>query len=114
MKIPTQFRRVIVESPYAGDIDRNLRYLRAAMRHCISVGDAPYASHGLYTQVGVLDDSNPIERERGILAGFAWRAVADATVVYADLGVTVGMQKGIDHARLIGYPIEYRYIGHTW
>src|SRR5690606_25512925 len=31
---PPQRRRVIVESPYAGDVERNLAYLRAAMRDC--------------------------------------------------------------------------------
>lgn len=39
---------VVVESPYAGDVERNLRYLRAAMADCLARGEAPFASHGLY------------------------------------------------------------------
>ncbi len=101
-------RRVVIESPYAGDVGYNLRYLRACMADCLRRDEAPYASHGLYTQPGVLDDGKPIERELGIVAGFAWRDVADLTVVYTDLGVTKGMQCGVDDATRKGRPVEFR------
>ena len=99
-------RRVIIESPYAGNVEHNLRYLRACMADCLRRGEAPFASHGLYTQPGVLDDGKPDERRLGISAGFAWRAVAEATVVYADLGITPGMIDGIAHATAMNRPIE--------
>ena len=51
--------RVIVESPYAGDIEKNMRYLRACIRDCLLRGETPYASHALYTQDGVLRDDIP-------------------------------------------------------
>lgn len=58
--------RVIIESPYAGDVDANLTYLRACLRDCLLRGEAPFASHGLYAQPGVLDDAIPqIYRELG-------------------------------------------------
>ena len=101
-------RRVIIESPFAGDVDRNLRYLRACIRDCLLRGEAPFASHAIYTQAGVLDDEVPKERQHGIEAGFAWRETADATVVYTDLGMSRGMRFGIEHAESIGHPIEYR------
>lgn len=101
-------RLVIIESPYAGNTELNLRYLRAAMRDCLLRGESPFASHGLYTQPGVLDDSNPAEREHGIRAGFAWRRVADVTAVYTDLGITPGMAHGIADAERNARPIEYR------
>ena len=113
-------RRVIIESPYAGDHARNLRYLRACMRDCIERGEAPFASHGLYTQPGVLDDKNPKERAQGIEAGFSWRVVADATVIYTDLGISYGMECGIKDATVLrdshGYQheIEYRELGGEW
>src|SRR5258708_7832053 len=110
----TKMQRVIIESPYAGDIERNVRYARAAMWDCLNRGEAPYASHLLYTQVGVLDDSDPIERERGIQAGFEWRAASDKTVVYTDLGYSTGMKYGIKHAEKIGHPIEYRELKGEW
>jgi hypothetical protein len=101
-------RRVIVESPYAGDVERNVRYARACLHDCLRRGEAPYASHLLYTQLGVLDDTKPEERKRGIEAGFAWRSAAEATVVYQDLGISSGMRLGIEHARAHGCPVEYR------
>lgn len=105
---------VILESPYAGDVPRNLKYLRACMRDCLLRGEAPFASHGLYTQDGVLDDAVPAEREHGIQAGFAWRSVAQKTVVYVDCGTSRGMQYGIDHAAKLGHTVEYRTLGAAW
>jgi hypothetical protein len=99
---------VIVESPFAGDVERNLRYVRAAMRDCLLRGEAPFASHALYTQPGVLRDDVPAERQQGIEAGFRFRAMAHKTVVYTDLGVTEGMKTGIMHATEMGHEIEYR------
>jgi len=107
-------RRVTVESPYAGDIERNLRYLRACMRDCLLRGEAPFASHALYTQPGVLRDEIPAERELGIEAGFAWRAAADATIFYQDLGTTRGMLAGLVHAKKCSHSVEYRWLGGEW
>lgn len=101
-------RCVVIESPYAGNIELNTRYLRAAMADCLARGEAPFASHGLYTQPGVLDDSIPMERQQGIDAGFAWRERADCTVVYADLGISFGMQAGIADANRKNRPVEVR------
>lgn len=95
-------KRVIVESPYAGDVAINARYLRSALRHCLLRGESPIASHGLLAQSGVLDDSILAERELGIEAGFAWREAAEITVVYTDLGVSRGMHRGIRHALSVG------------
>ncbi len=113
MKGP-KMRRVIVESPFAGDVETNLTYLRAAMRDCLLRGEAPYASHGLYTQPGVLDDTDPEQRKMGIAAGFAWRYASEATVVYQDRGISKGMEEGIAHARSLNRPVEYRSLGDSW
>lgn len=109
-----KIKRVIVESPYAGDIPKNLRYLRACIRDCLLRDEAPLASHAIYTQDGVLRDEVPEERMHGITAGFAWREVSDLTVVYTDLGTSKGMEYGIAHAKELGHPIEYRRLGGEW
>jgi hypothetical protein len=101
-------RRVVVESPFAGNVEANVRYARAAMADCLARGEAPFASHLLYTQPGVLRDEVPRERALGVAAGFTWREVADATVVYVDLGITPGMLEGIEDARSVGHPVERR------
>ena len=107
-------RRVIVESPFAGktpaDCERNVRYARACLHDCLQRGEAPLASHLLYTQEGVLDDTVPHERELGIQAGLAWGAHADATVVYTDLGISCGMEYGIAHAHEHLRPVERRQL----
>lgn len=101
-------RKVIVESPYAGDIEKNVAYARAAIRDCLLRGEAPFASHLLYTQPGVLRDEVPEERQHGIDAGLAWGAYADATVVYLDLGISSGMRYGIENAKKHGRLVVYR------
>jgi hypothetical protein len=101
---------VILESPFAGDVSMNIDYLRKCMRDCLIRGEAPFASHGLYTQCGVLRDEMPEERKLGIEAGFAWRSLCDTTVVYTDRGISSGMKYGIDHAEKAGHKIEYRQL----
>jgi hypothetical protein len=101
-------RRVILESPYAGDVEANKTYARACMRDSLFRGEAPLASHLLYTQPGVLKDDKVDERKLGIEAGLVWGNVADATVVYIDHGITVGMRQGIEHAELNSRRVEYR------
>ena len=101
-------RLVILESPYAGDVARNLAYARACMADCLARGEAPYASHLLYAQPGVLDDTKPDERALGMAAGFAWGERADATVVYTDLGTSAGMAAGIEQAKAAGRTVEMR------
>ncbi len=98
--------RVIVESPYKGDIERNIKYLNELMLDCMQRGESPIASHKLYTDI--LDDSNPVERSLGIETGLAWSCVAQKIVVGTDLGVSEGMYKGIEHHMKNGIEIEYR------
>ena len=104
-------RLVIIESPYAGDIERNVEYARRCVKDALNRGEAPIASHLLYTQQGILDDNNPEERMQGIDAGLAWRKVTEASIVYTDLGITKGMEYGIKAANESGIPVEFRTIG---
>ena len=102
--------RVIVESPFAGDVERNVAYARACVADSLRRGEAPFASHLLYTQPGILDDEVLAERSQGIAAGFAWRDVAQLTAVYVDLGITAGMYEGVDDAHERGIRVEVRYL----
>ena len=104
---------VILESPYAGDRRRNAAYLRACLRDSLfERGEFPYASHRMYT--GVTDDDVPDERALGIRAGLEWGRKADATIVYADLGITRGMALGIADANEQGRPVFLRYLRGRW
>jgi len=103
---------VILESPFAADsqqgIDDNVAYARRCVRDSLLRGEAPIASHLLYTQPGVLDDNIPGERQHGIDAGLAWRDVSEGSVVYQDRGISKGMQYGIDRAIASAKSVEYR------
>ena len=112
---------VIVESPFAGrhgsqhkcdecaaDVEKHIAYARAALSDCLRRGEAPFASHLLYTQDKVLDDGLPAERTLGIEAGLAWGVKAELTVVYTDFGISTGMKWGIEAAQKVGRPVEYR------
>jgi hypothetical protein len=127
-------RPVIIESPYSSDtpvsipavVARNERYLNACLRDSLLRGEAPYASHGLYTRAGVLRDTVPGERRHGMEAGWRWLEVMHRagigltpsergrTVVYLDLGMSSGMEHGIARARALGIEVEERHLGGLW
>lgn len=110
MQKPDQMRRVILESPYAGNITMNEEYARACVRACLMRGESPIASHLLYTQRGILDDRVPSERALGIAAGLAWRPAADVSIFWTDLGWSNGMRAALQSAREEGRPYEFRAI----
>lgn len=101
--------RVTVESPYAGDVERNVAYLKRCLLDSISRGEAPLASHLLYTQF--LDDLVPEEREIGIECGLTWAAQARRMCFYVDYGVSSGMDKAWLLAAERHIPMDFRYIG---
>ncbi len=107
-------KKVIIESPFSGDVERNLEYLRACMRDCVLRHESPYASHGLLAQPGVLRDNEPTERALGITLGFEWHSVADYVVVYGDLGISDGMFQGIKNADAAGLDIKVRRLYGEW
>ena len=103
-------KRVILESPYAGDVDRNVKYARLCVRDSLMRGEAPIASHLLYTQDGILDDNLPEERQHGIDAGLSWKEVADKQVFYIDYGYSAGMKYAKKYAEQHNIPTEERTI----
>jgi hypothetical protein len=110
---PADMRRVVLESPFAGDIAANIAYARRCIRDSLKRGESPIASHLLYTQEGILRDDDPVERAHGINAGHAWLYACDAVVVYTDRGISEGMKAGIRTAEMHRIIIEYRTIGET-
>jgi hypothetical protein len=97
-------------SSSAGDVAGNEAYLRRCLADSLAPGEAPFASHGLYTQPGVLRDDDPEDRRRGIEAGFAWGEVADTVVFYTDHGMSTGMALGLERANRSGQRVEFRTI----
>lgn len=106
---------VLVESPLSAptlhDWVLHKKYARFCMRDCLNRGEAPFASHLLYAQEGLLNDFNAEERALGIHAGLIWGKFAQRSIVYTDFGVSSGMEKGIQRAQKEGKKIEYRTLG---
>ncbi len=101
---------VIIESPYAGNIECNVAYARACMVDSLERGETPFASHLIYTQPGILDDGIPDERMRGIEGGYEWGKHADLIAYYVDFGVSPGMLESRIHWESTGIPIETRRV----
>jgi hypothetical protein len=104
-----KLKRVVIESPYAGNVFiklRNRLYARRCLRDSLRRGEAPIASHILYTLV--LRDRIPEERKLGIAAGHAWMSSADIVAVYMDYGVSKGMEEGIAVAVANNVPVIFR------
>lgn len=100
---------VNIESPYSGNLFQrwlNRRYARRCLLDSLNRGEIPLASHLLYTQV--LNDKDPVERDRGIVAGLQWNRFAEITIVYTDRGISPGMEIGINAAKMAGRLVEYR------
>lgn len=115
----TLLRCVILESPYRGHGETedeiasrtrwNVDYARLCLRNSILRGEAPIASHLLYTQPSVLDDNVPSERALGIACGLAWLPRASYSVFYTDHGWSTGMLSALhDHNLRYSYPFKIR------
>jgi len=97
---------VVMESPYAGDIPRNVAYARRCLRDCIARGELPFASHLLYTQC--LNDAELTDRERGLSLNTEMIIRCDYLAVYVDLGISPGMLRAKEYAVRLGKEIHYR------
>lgn len=110
MTIILPFRRVIVESPFKAtethSIEQHKCYLSHCLTDCLRRMESPYASH--WGLPDLLDDDDPLERAMGIRAGWAWGDLAEAVIVYGDLGITEGMHESINRYNKMGKPIERR------
>ena len=102
---------VIIESPYAGNVERNTKYLKECVLDCLKRGESPYASHAFFTQF--LDDKIPEERTLGIEAGFVWSQKADKVVFYGDLGISPGMRSAALVHSKANRVIELRHL-YLW
>jgi len=108
---------VFIETPYSGDIDRNVRYLMlcgfdAAARHELGV-----STHGSMTQHPTcksyfVPDGDAkwdvMTREGAIQLGQALRMAAKKTVFYEDLGWSRGMKAGMELCVKQGLSFEVR------
>ncbi|QKN24057.1 MULTISPECIES: DUF4406 domain-containing protein [Caproicibacterium] len=94
---------VYICSPYAGSIEENVRFAKAACRYAMKQGCAPIAPHLLYPQF--LNDAVPMEREAGIRMGLRVLASCEELWVCGN-HTSEGMEKEIAEAKRLGIPVR--------
>ena len=94
---------VYICSPYAGDIETNIRFAKDACRYAAEHGCAPIAVHLLYPQI--LDDSIPAQRETGIRMGLRVLASCDELWICGSR-ISHGMGCEIAEAERFGIPVR--------
>jgi|SRR4051812_430353 hypothetical protein len=99
-------KRVFIASPFRGEREKNIRYLKMCIKDSLDRGEAPYAPHAYLPFL--LDDDKPKERAQGILIGHKFLLVCSLTAVYNDYGISDGMQTEIDLAKAYKIPIQIR------
>lgn len=99
-----QSKLVYIASPYAGDVEANVIFAKAACRYAIRQGCTPIAVHLLYPQL--LDDSVPKEREVGLKMGHRVLEACDELWLCGER-MSAGMQKERDAALWFGVPVRH-------
>lgn len=96
-------RLVYIASPYAGDIERNVAFAKAACRYAAAQGCTPVAVHLIYPQF--LDDQVPEEREAGLKMGMRVLAACDEIWLCGER-MSAGMKAEEAEAKRLGLPIQ--------
>lgn len=95
---------VYICSPYAGDIENNVKFAKIACRYVVEQGHAPVAVHLLYPLI--LNDAVPEERKIGIQMGLRVLSSCEELWVCGDK-ISPGMEQEISEAKRMGMPIRY-------
>ncbi|SDN09631.1 DUF4406 domain-containing protein [Acetanaerobacterium elongatum] len=95
---------VYICSPYAGDIEKNVKAARDYCRFAVGKGFIPIAPHLLFPQF--MDDTNPQERELGLFFGNALMSKCSEVWVFGS-AISPGMQTEIKRARWKNYRLRY-------
>ena len=99
------FRPIVyICSPYAGDIEKNVKAARVYSRFAVDRGFIPFAPHLLFPQF--MDDTNPQERELGLFFGNALMSKCSEVWVFGSV-ISPGMQAEIKRARWKNYRLRY-------
>ncbi len=114
---------VLLESPFSGDIQANEEYAWKALRDCYLRGEAPIATHLMWTKLSDKDEFNgkTIISDSVNMVGFPGRVFAleagdairnrvDYVVFYVDRGWSNGMTRARDHCMDMCIRAEIRNI----
>lgn len=93
---------VYIASPYAGDVEANVAFAKAACRYAMEQGATPVAVHLLYPQL--LDDGIPAEREAGLQMGLRVLESCDELWLCGER-ISQGMRAEFSAAKQMGIPV---------
>ena len=95
---------VFICSPYAGEVDENIRAARRYSRFAVDKGYIPIAPHLLFPQF--LNDAAPNERQLGLFFGDALMSKCSEVWVFGSR-VSAGMETEIKRAKWKNYRLRY-------
>lgn len=94
---------VYIASPYAGDVEGNVAFAKAACRYAAAQGCTPVAVHLMYPRF--LDDRVPKEREAGLKMGRRILAACEEIWLCGER-MSAGMKAEEAEAQRLGIPIR--------
>ena len=99
------FRPIVyICSPYAGDIEKNVKAARGYSRFAVDKGFIPVAPHLLFPQF--MNDGDPDERELGLFFGNVLMSKCSEVWVFGET-ISTGMIAEIDRAKRKNQHIRY-------
>ena len=96
--------KVFISSPFAGDVQRNIKNARRYCAFAVRSGYIPFAPHLFYPQF--LSDGNTEQRELGLFMGMVFLDSCKEVWVFGER-ISSGMQQEIDRAEKRGIPIRF-------
>ena len=99
------FRPIVyICSPYAGDVEKNVKAAQNYSRFAVDKGYIPVAPHLLFPQF--LNDTDPAERQLGLFFGNALMSKCSEVWVFGST-ISAGMEAEIKRAKWKGYRLRY-------
>lgn len=95
---------VYICSPYAGEIEKNVKAAQEYSRFAVEKGYIPIAPHLLFPQF--LNDANPKERQLGLFFGNALMSKCSEVWVFGS-HISAGMEAEINRAKWKNYRLRY-------
>lgn len=99
------FRPIVyICSPYAGEMESNIKAAQKYSRFAVGKGYIPIAPHLLFPQF--LNDADPAERKLGLFFGNALMSKCSEVWVFGER-ISTGMEAEIKRARWKNYRLRY-------
>lgn len=99
------FRPIVyICSPYAGEIDKNVKAAQRYSHFAVKEGYIPVAPHLLFPQF--LNDADPKERKLGLFFGNALMSKCSEVWVFGE-NISSGMEAEIKRAKWKNYRLRY-------